>query len=138
MWAAIDELSLPPRPAESQGISPTQLAAFAVEHHPALLRARSELGGTEALIVEAGLWPGLEIGWGGMDALASEIAEDHTKSVDYLSGLDLSADVAGRSDDVPLVCDAEDERRGSGGCPSMSTSTLHRSPNELLRCDEMA
>jgi len=89
MWAAIDELEFPPRPPESGGPSPAELAAFAVQHHPILLRARSELGVSQALIVEAGLWPGLEFGWGGMDALASEIAEDHTKSVDYLSGFDL-------------------------------------------------
>jgi cobalt-zinc-cadmium efflux system outer membrane protein len=89
LWAAVDELTLPESPIEGQGPSPAQLVAFAVEHHPALLRARGELGVTEALIIEAGLWPGLEVGWGGMDALASEVAEDHTKSVDYLSGFDL-------------------------------------------------
>jgi len=89
LWAAIDELSLPPRAAASGGPSPTELAAFAVEHHPVLVRARGELGVSEALIVEAGLWPGLEFGWSGMDALVSEAAEGNTKSIDYLSGFDL-------------------------------------------------
>jgi outer membrane protein TolC len=44
----------------------------------------------EALLVEAGLLADPEIGWDGMDALASQIVEGTTSSVDFLAGLGVS------------------------------------------------
>lgn len=89
-WSALEGLRLPASVEEQDsGFLPVGLAAFAVANHPTLVQARSEIGVSEALIIEAGLWPGLQVGWGAMDALASQIVDSHTSSVDYLSGLDL-------------------------------------------------
>ncbi len=72
------------------GAGPGQLASFAVAHHPALRAARAEVGVARALLVEAGLLADPEIGWDGMDALASQIVDDTASSVDFLSGFSLS------------------------------------------------
>ena len=76
--------------AEAEGAGSEQLAAFAVTHNPSLDAARARIGVAEALLVEAGLLSDPEIGWDGMDALASQIAEGTTSSVDFLAGLGLS------------------------------------------------
>ena len=77
-------------PAEPKGAASEQLAAFAVTHNPALQAIRTRIGVAEALLVEAGLLSDPEIGWDGMDALASQIVEGTTSSVDFLAGLGLS------------------------------------------------
>jgi len=76
--------------AETEGARPDQLASFAVTHNPSLRAARAQIGVARALLVEAGLLSDPEIGWDGMDALASEIAEGTTSSVDFLAGFGLS------------------------------------------------
>ena len=71
-------------------VGPRQLAAFAVAHNPTLATARSRIGIARSLLVEAGLLADPEIGWDGMDALASQIVEHSVSSVDVLSGFGLS------------------------------------------------
>lgn len=75
---------------EAEGAELAQLASFAVTHNPSLRAVRSQIGVTEALLVEAGLLEDPEIGWDGMDALASQIVEGTTSTVDFVAGLSLS------------------------------------------------
>ncbi|MAW60836.1 MAG: hypothetical protein CMJ94_08380 [Planctomycetes bacterium] len=77
-------------PADAEGADLEQLAAFAVTHNPALRAIRARIGVGEALLVEAGLLANPTIGWDGMDALASQIVEGTTSSVDFLAGLGVS------------------------------------------------
>jgi outer membrane protein TolC len=77
-------------PAHADGAAPDQLAAFAVVHNPSLRVLRAQIGVAEALLVEAGLLADPEIGWDGMDALAAQIVEGTTSSIDFVSGFGLS------------------------------------------------
>lgn len=92
-------------PAAAEGATSEQLAAFAVTHNPSLRAVRSQIGVAEAVLVEAGLLSDPQIGWDGMDAIASQIAEGTASSVDYLAGLGLS---------IPLPRPGElDARKGA-------------------------
>jgi cobalt-zinc-cadmium efflux system outer membrane protein len=75
---------------ESEGAELAQLASFAVTHNPSLRAARNQIGVAEALLVEAGLLEDPEIGWDGMDALASQIVNGTTSTIDFVAGLSLS------------------------------------------------
>lgn len=75
---------------EAEGAELAQLASFAVTHNPSLRAVRSQIGVTEALLVEAGLLEDPEIGWDGMDALASQIVDGTTSTIDFVAGLNLS------------------------------------------------
>lgn len=77
-------------PADADAAASEQLAAFAVKYNPELQVIRNRIGVAEAMLIEAGLLSDPEIGWDGMDALASQIVEGTTSSVDFLSGLGLS------------------------------------------------
>jgi outer membrane protein TolC len=72
------------------GAGPRELSAFAVTHNPALAALRRQLGVAQALLVEAGLLGDPELGWDGMDALASQIVEGTTSRIDFLAGLGIS------------------------------------------------
>jgi len=76
--------------SEAGGADLAQLASFAVTHNPSLHAVRDQVGVTEALLVEAGLLPSAEIGWDGMDALASQIVDGTTSTIDFVAGLSLS------------------------------------------------
>jgi len=77
-------------PAEVEGAGPEQLASFAVTHNPALQALRAQIGVAEALLVEAGLLADPEIGWDGMDALATEIVDGTVPTVAWVAGFGLS------------------------------------------------
>jgi len=79
-----------PLEAEAGGAHPAQLAAFAVAHHPALVALRERVGVARAELVEAGLLDDPELGWDGMDVLASQLVEGTSSSVDVVAGLGLS------------------------------------------------
>lgn len=76
--------------AQTEGAGPGQLASFAVTHNPSLQAVRARIGVAQALLVEAGLLSDPEIGWDGMDALASQIVDGTTSTVDFVSGFGLS------------------------------------------------
>lgn len=91
--------------AETEGARFDQLASFAVTHNPSLQAARTQIGVARALLVEAGLLSDPEIGWDGMDALASQIVEGTTSSIDFVSGFGLT---------IPLPRPGElDAKRGA-------------------------
>ncbi|MEQ8762535.1 MAG: TolC family protein [Planctomycetota bacterium] len=73
-------------PDETSGLSKRELAAFAITHHPALSATRARLGIRSALLVEAGLLPDPQLGWGAMDLVASEIVEGTSSSLEVISG----------------------------------------------------
>jgi cobalt-zinc-cadmium efflux system outer membrane protein len=77
--------------ADDPGFTPEELAAFAVTHQPRLSALRAEVGVRDALLVEAGLLPDVEVGWDAMDVLAARLVEGSSSQVDALSGLGLSA-----------------------------------------------
>lgn len=92
-------------PAEAEGATSEQLAAFAVTHNPSLQAIRSQIGVADALLVEAGLLSDPTIGWDGMDALATEIVDGTVPTVAWLAGLELS---------IPLPRPGElDARKGA-------------------------
>lgn len=87
--ATSNALELPSAALATSGLTPLELAFFAVRFHPSLAQARAELAVAEARIAQAGQWSDLDIEWGAMDALASEWSEGHTKRVDYIGSLDV-------------------------------------------------
>lgn len=75
---------------ETMAAGPRQLAAFAITHNPALRAHRARIGTAQALLVEAGLLADPEIGWDGMNVLASLILDGGSPPADTLSGLGIS------------------------------------------------
>jgi outer membrane protein, heavy metal efflux system len=75
--------------APSGGLTPGQLAAFAVSRNLGLKAVRAQVGVSQALLVEAGLLPDPEIGWNAMDILSSEIVDGTSSSIDYVSGISI-------------------------------------------------
>ncbi len=85
-WASLETVDR----TESEGASPSQLAAFAITHNPSLQAARTRIDVARSLLVEAGLLADPEIGWDGVDVLASQLVGDTATAIDYLSGFGLS------------------------------------------------
>lgn len=79
----LDELARAPHvQAESapfdlrDGVSLEEAASFAVARHPQLTAARASLEVSQALIVEAGLWPDPTIAWSAVDWLVGGTSDD--------------------------------------------------------------
>ncbi len=79
-----------PEKPDTEAPDPKRLASFAIANNPTLQALRSAIGVSKALLVEAGLLEDPEIGWDGMDALASHIVEGRATTVDFLSGFGLT------------------------------------------------
>ncbi len=66
-----------PRPFDlADGVTFEEAASFAVARHPKLTAARAQLGVSQALIVEAGLWPDPTIAWNAVDWLVWGTSKD--------------------------------------------------------------
>ncbi len=75
-------------PEEGPGAAtPELLASFAISTNPRLRAIRSAIDVQRSLLVEAGLFPDPELGWDGMDTIASQIIDSRSSAVDVLSGL---------------------------------------------------
>jgi outer membrane protein TolC len=81
--ARLDELASAPSDAQSQapfdladGVSIEEAASFALARHPALTAARAQLGVSQALVVEAGLWPDPTVAWNAVDWLVGGTSDD--------------------------------------------------------------
>ena len=60
----------------ADGVSIEEAVSFAVARHPALAAARAQLGVSQALVVEAGLWPDPTIAWSAVDWLVGGTSDD--------------------------------------------------------------
>jgi len=74
----------------SDGPRPRQLVAFAVMHNPWLVSARTQIGVAKSLLLEAGLLANPQIGWGAMDAIASQVIDSDHSTLDVATGLGFS------------------------------------------------
>ncbi len=81
--ARIDEFARAPQTSNEaapfdlrDGVSLEEAASFAVARHPKLTAARASLGVSQALIVEAGLWPDPTIAWSVVDWLVGGTSND--------------------------------------------------------------
>lgn len=74
----------------TERIAPMDLVTFAVLNNPSLCAVRTQVGISEAQLVQAGLLADPQLSWDGMDALASQLIERTTSPVDFVSGFGLS------------------------------------------------
>ncbi len=89
-WASQRTTASEPDPSrETTAVGPRELSAFAVSTNPGLAAVRAELGVRRALLVESGLLPDPQLGWGAMDVLASQVVDGTSSPVDALSGFGL-------------------------------------------------
>lgn len=86
-WTSSESSSIPSAAAVSVG--PRELAAFAVSTHPQLVAVRAEVGIRRALLVEAGLLPDPQVGWGAMDVVSAEVIDGTFTSTEVVSGFSL-------------------------------------------------
>lgn len=83
------------------GLSPEVAVATALVHNPELLALRQDIGIADSLLLEAGLWPDLNLGWDAMDWIIGGTRDD------ALSGLSAMIPLFRPDERDALVADAE-------------------------------
>lgn len=74
----------------ADGLTLVEAAAVGVQLNPRLGALRREVGVAEAQLVEAGLLPDIELGWGAMDPTGLILAEGRADAAAWISGAWLS------------------------------------------------
>jgi cobalt-zinc-cadmium efflux system outer membrane protein len=127
--------------ADEPGFAPEELAAFAVTNQPRLSALRAELGVRDALLVEAGLLPDVELGWDAMDVLASRWVDGSSSQVDALSGLGLMVPLPKPGERDARVgaarWNAEESRRRIAAAEWSLTRNVFLACEEVRAADEL-
>ncbi|MFK5957061.1 MAG: TolC family protein [Planctomycetota bacterium] len=66
----------PAIPLPSEGLTPQIATLTALAHNPDLQAMRQSVGIADSVLMEAGLWPDLQLGWGAMDWVVGGTSDD--------------------------------------------------------------
>jgi len=84
--------------SDADARAPGDLAAFALRHNPALRELRAQLAISDALLIEAGVLPDVELSWDAMDVVGARADGETATTGAYVSGFGLS---------IPLLAPGE-------------------------------
>lgn len=66
----------PPIPLPNEGLTPEIATLTALAHNPDLQAVRQSVGIADSMLMEAGLWPDLQLGWDAMDWIVGGTSDD--------------------------------------------------------------